>query len=349
MATTLLVSDSTQTPFTSGSAGLQIVRATATPYAGSPVGAVAGLQGNFVLDSSTDSVWMCTVSGTSGSAQWEQVLTDPNLYALINGSATEAFNVAAATTASGAVNLGQLQNGTESLDITGLTATSAQINGNATITGTATVSGATASGEAVNLNQLFIGNRKAVFTANGTYTVPAGVTQIWVSAAGGGGGGGGGNYLTTTVEGAGGGGGFAGDVVIKTPITVTPGAALTITIGAGGAGGTGTGEVALGTGGTGGTGGTTTLVTGTTTLLSLAGGGGGTGAYVYFTSYVYGGTGFSQGMCLAAYDSSNAVNGNIGYGGVGGGSPLGAGGGGGGGGAGAAGAGGGAGILIVEW
>ncbi len=62
--------------------------------------------------------------------------------------------VAPATSSNEAVTLGQLQNGTESLDITGLTATSARINGNAVITGTATVSGATSSGQAVNLSQV---------------------------------------------------------------------------------------------------------------------------------------------------------------------------------------------------
>ena len=111
MPTTFLVDDATNTPFTSGSAGVQVVVGTATSINGSPVGALAGLVGNFALDTSTNTLWACTASGTSGSAQWEQVLTDPSLYALINGSSGQVFNVADATQDSEAVNLGQLTDG----------------------------------------------------------------------------------------------------------------------------------------------------------------------------------------------------------------------------------------------
>ena len=107
MPTTFLVDDATNTPFTSGSAGVQVVVGTATSINGSPVGALAGLVGNFALDTSTNTLWACTASGTSGSAQWEQVLTDPSLYALINGSSGQVFNVADATQDSEAVSYGQ--------------------------------------------------------------------------------------------------------------------------------------------------------------------------------------------------------------------------------------------------
>ena len=107
MPTIFLVDDTTNTPFTSGGAGVQVVVGTATSINGSPIGALAGLVGNFALDTSTNTLWACTASGTSGSAQWEQVLTDPSLYALINGSSRQVFNVADATQPSEAINYGQ--------------------------------------------------------------------------------------------------------------------------------------------------------------------------------------------------------------------------------------------------
>jgi hypothetical protein len=226
---------------------------------------------------------------------------------------------------------------------------------------------ATQSNANVTLGQTFIGNRKAVFTANGTYTVPDGVTTLWLSGVGGGGGGGGGNALGSSTQGAGGGGGFSGNVAERTPVTVAPGDSITVTIGGGGAGGASAGS--LGIGGTGATGGTTSAAIGATTLLSLTGGAGGTGATVYNTSYVFGGIGFAQGICLTGRDAANGTSGIVGYGGVGQGNPFGLGGsggvnsvsgagGGGGGGAGAGGGGGGGGAgggnggngyLIVEW
>lgn len=77
-----------------------------------------------------------------------------------------------------------------------------------------------------------ISNREALFTANGSWTCPAGITQIYVDAAAGGGGGG---YGPGASNGGGGGGG--GDAVISAPYTVTPGTAYIVTIGAGGTGG----------------------------------------------------------------------------------------------------------------
>ncbi|MEO7443580.1 MAG: phage tail protein, partial [Acidimicrobiales bacterium] len=61
------------------------------------------------------------------------------------------------------------------------------------------------------------------FTANGTYTVPTGVTSVTVVCRGGGGGGGG-----SVVNGGGGGGGGA---YASSVLTVVPGAAHTITVG----------------------------------------------------------------------------------------------------------------------
>jgi hypothetical protein len=86
----------------------------------------------------------------------------------------------------------------------------------------------------------------ASFTSGGTWTAPAGVTQVFVRMVGGGGGGG---------------GGFADGY-----IAVTPGSSYTITIGAAGAAAT--------AGGTGGNGGTSSFGS----VLSATGGQGGGGA-----------------------------------------------------------------------
>jgi hypothetical protein len=220
------------------------------------------------------------------------------------------------------------------------------------------VGDATNVNEAVAMEQLLIVNRKEVFTSNGTYIVPSFVTTIWVSGTGGGGGGGGGNSLSSSVQGAGGGGGFAGQTVIKTPISVTPGDSLTITIGAGGAGGAGTSSLA--DAGSGSAGGTTSIVSGSTTLLSLVGGAGGNGATVYNTNYALGGSGFSSGMCMVAASASSTVAGTVAVGGNGARTPFSLGGGsegangtngsgGGGGGNGGDGGAGGNGIIIIEW
>ena len=144
MPTTFLVDDATNTPFTSGSAGVQVVVGTATSINGSPIGALAGLVGNFALDTSTNTLWACTASGTSGSAQWEQVLTDPSLYALINGSSGQVFNVADATQDSEAVNLGQLTDGSLSPSFA-----------SGTFRGQLSIPDATASGSAINYGQAF--------------------------------------------------------------------------------------------------------------------------------------------------------------------------------------------------
>lgn len=74
--------------------------------------------------------------------------------------------------------------------------------------------------------------KEVQFIANGTFTVPTGVTAIEVVAVGGGGGGGGGNE---NVAGGGGGGGQ----VIQRQVNVTPGAVFDVAIGAGGHGGQG--------------------------------------------------------------------------------------------------------------
>lgn len=209
------------------------------------------------------------------------------------------------------------------------------------------------------------------FTSNGNFTVPAGVTTIFVSGSGGGGGGGGGNTTTGA-----GGGGEGAPYYSRIPITVSPAAVLPVVIGGGGSAGAGSGGGPT----SGGNGGDSTI-----SGLTFRGGVGGINGASTGLGGVSkggnpshgagggdGGTGGSNGQAggssmLAAGGSGGA---SAGSGGGGGGASSGAGGGGGsggpgnsgsnygGGGGGSAGGGGGAsaaggvgatGIIIVYW
>lgn len=141
------------------------------------------------------------------------------------------------------------------------------------------------------------------FTSNGSFTVPAGVTTVYLSAAAGGGGGGGasGNPGTSGSAGGGGGGG-AGQSNLRIPYAVAPGQVIAITIGA--AGTSGAGSTGATNGVTGGTGGNTVVGS----LVTLTGGTGGTGG-------VYGAGGGSGGG-----GGSGAPNGGFGFDGTAGGS-----------------------------
>lgn len=68
----------------------------------------------------------------------------------------------------------------------------------------------------------FVGGRLRVqeFLSSGTFTVPAGVTAVWVTMCGGGGSGG------AQYGSSGAGGGGAGAYCIQRPVSVTPGQAL---------------------------------------------------------------------------------------------------------------------------
>ena len=90
-----------------------------------------------------------------------------------------------------------------------------------------------------------------VFSSNGTFTVPAGVTRLLVEAWGAGGGGGGG-YGRPLGGSAGGGGGGSSGSYSKRYVTVTPGQIINITVGIGGTGGIGGTPNNCGTSGTNG-------------------------------------------------------------------------------------------------
>ncbi|MBP2657930.1 MAG: hypothetical protein H6Q69_962 [Firmicutes bacterium] len=159
-----------------------------------------------------------------------------------------------------------------------------------------------------------------LFTSSGTFTVPSGISTVWVSMSGGGGGG------SSNSDYSGGGGAAA---VLAQETTVTAGASIAVTVGSGG--------------NIGGAGGTSSFGS----YTSCAGGGAGS-----TTGGSAGGTGGTAGETYR-YDA----NGSSKYSGSGGGSIFGSGGGrassspagggyGGGGGAGGKGSGG---FVLVEW
>ena len=70
-----------------------------------------------------------------------------------------------------------------------------------------------------------------IFTANGTFTAPGGVTKVYLSMCGGGSG------SMSSIEGTASGGGGAGESLINYPYTVVAGNNYSVVIGAGGAAG----------------------------------------------------------------------------------------------------------------
>ena len=100
------------------------------------------------------------------------------------------------------------------------------------------------------------------FTEDGTFTVPAGVTKILITACGGGAGGGG--AIASDEAGAGGNG---GSCIIREPYTVIPNSKINIVIGLGGAAGTSSSS-SNSNPKSGGSGGTTVIGS----LVSLPGG-----------------------------------------------------------------------------
>jgi hypothetical protein len=155
-----------------------------------------------------------------------------------------------------------------------------------------------------------------VFQANASFTVPAGVSRIWITGVGGGGGGGGaaGSVVSPAGNAGGGGGGGSGTYTARSVFSVTPGQVLLVVIGA--AGGAGAGGVTSVAGTNGSDGGASSVtVSGGATLITLAGGahgvgGGNTGA---------GGAGGNFG---GGYGDDGSKGGG---GGAGGGGPLGTG------------------------
>lgn len=119
-----------------------------------------------------------------------------------------------------------------------------------------TITGAKMVDHTIGLTQLdttVLQWNRTIFTSNGTFTVPANVTRLFVEGAGGGGGGGGG--AGSNIAGSlSGGGGAGGNGAIPQLIvdTVSPGDGITVIVGAGGAGGGGGSAAGDGVAGTDG-------------------------------------------------------------------------------------------------
>lgn len=136
----------------------------------------------------------------------------------------------------------------------------------------------------------------SVFTANGNFAVPSGITKIMVEAWASGGGGGGG----AGVGGSGGGGGGYGRQIFS----VAPGQSYTVTVGPPGTAGS--------SGGNGGSGNTSSFVGGSINMSATGGGGG-----IANSGNTNGGAGGSSGATfnMRGGNGSNSTGSGCGYGG----------------------------------
>ena len=160
-----------------------------------------------------------------------------------------------------------------------------------------------------------VSNRFVKVTSNISFTVPLGVSTIYLSGCAAGGGGGGTlNIGATGNISAGAGGGGAGQAIIKQAFSVTPGQVINITIGTAGAGG------AIATAGSPGG---NTVVGSLITLTGGSGGGPGAGG-VTSSNWAggAGGVGFPAGS-----EGSDVISSYGAVGGAGGSGPFGGGGG----------------------
>ncbi|MBY4728347.1 MULTISPECIES: hypothetical protein [Burkholderia] len=209
-----------------------------------------------------------------------------------------------------------IDDGTTATLLANLLASAAAVNGDATKT--FAVATATASNQAVNLGQLANLKTVAAFATNGTFTVPANVTGIWVSGVAAGGGGGAGastGGLSTLVGGGGGGGGGSGQFLMRAFFAVTPGQQIVISIGAGGIGGV--------VGGASATAGGNTVIG---TLATLTGGGPGSAGVAATVNAIGGGGNGGLGGSGNPGGQAGTDGNYMGNGGFGASSPFGGGG-----------------------
>lgn len=158
--------------------------------------------------------------------------------------------------------------------------------------------------------------RQVIFTSNGGWLVPPGITQVLVSAVGGGGGGGAGGGGSASFTGSGGGGGGAGRSEQRVPYAVVPGQTLAISIGAGGSFATG----GTSGGASGGAGGNTTITNLGGGTQTFQGGGAGVGGANASSTTVPGPLG-GAGWPAGAGAGDGTQNAGTGYGGAGGSPP----------------------------
>ncbi|HDZ3987493.1 TPA: phage tail protein [Escherichia coli] len=156
-------------------------------------------------------------------------------------------------------------------------------------------------------------------TSSGKFTVPAGVTELCISAVAGGGGGGSGGGGDSSFFGGGGGSGGAGESIVKRKFAVTPGTVINITIGSGGAG-----SIASTATGSAPTAGGNTVIG---SLITLHGGQPGINAGNGQNTAP--GGGYGQGFPTGSYGGDGSLNVGSGNGAPGASSPFGGGGGGG--------------------
>lgn len=193
------------------------------------------------------------------------------------------------------------------------------------------------------------------FTSSGTFTVPAGVTEVFVRIWGGGAGGSGGHGGGGTYAGGGGG---AGGYAEKLVTGLTSGGDITVTVGSGGAGGAvgssgasggtssfgshisatgGSGGNPYGVGGTGGT--------GSSGDLNFTGGTGGVRGFAVSSTDEFGGHGGAAPLAIGNPGDDSTVQGTA----ASGMQPAAGGAGGRSSGTGSAGGAGGAGMVVVNW
>ncbi|WP_261373177.1 phage tail protein [Yersinia bercovieri] len=158
------------------------------------------------------------------------------------------------------------------------------------------------------------------FTSNGSFTVPANVTRIWVSGCAAGGGGGSSLATNSSSFVTGGSGGGAGQSAMSVPIIVTPGQVIPVTIGTGGTGATAATNNAT-------AGGNTQLGAGGS-LMNLGGGspgsvGGGGSTYPSNFGGPGGGAGYPTGDAAQDTSSFSATTASGGQGGQGASGPFG--------------------------
>jgi hypothetical protein len=154
-----------------------------------------------------------------------------------------------------------------------------------------------------------LGINAQVFTGNGTFTIPAGVTKLKVTVVGGGGGGcSGGGFGQNGTRGGGGGGGTA----IKYLTGLTPGNTLAVTVGAGGTANSQPG----------GDGGDSTVASGTQSITTITGGGG-DGGVIDFGYFTAGGLGANGDLNIRGGGSLSGGDGVGGSSTMGGGSGVG--------------------------
>ncbi len=202
---------------------------------------------------------MALTGGVTGSTSFDGS-ANVSIATTIAGNAPTATKLATARTINGVafdgsqnITVTATANGGTASACSGNAATATKLQTARTISLNGTVIGSGFFDGSGNLAiTTSVGNvspRRQLFTASGTFTVPNGVTEVWVTIAGAGGGGGSGstdNPSDGPTEDFWGGSGGRGQVRWMNKVTVIPGEVISITIGSGGEGRTGTG----GTGGT---------------------------------------------------------------------------------------------------